>query len=129
MVVLQNDARPHAGGELILRQADASSLQIGWRLDAVPPHVDRVVAECAGDEGRHAHIRTIAVGGFHREARHREFANIEIHAAERTEEDFLGRQVHEHRIDAVDLDRAVHQRTNAVVIADRDGQLELRHLF
>ena len=127
MVVLQDDARPHAGCELIFRQADALALEIGGRLDAVLAHIDRVVTERPRDECRHAHIGAIALGGLHREARHRQLADVEIHAAERAEKDFLRRQIHEHRIDAVDLDRAVHERTHAVVIADRDRQLKFRH--
>src|SRR5262249_61481537 len=39
----------------------------------------------------------------------------------------IWRQVHEHRIDAVDLHRAVHERTHAVVVADRNGELKFRH--
>ena len=121
VVVLQDDARPHAGGELIFRQPDAPALEIGRRRDPVAAHIDRVVTECPRNECRHAHIRAVALGGLHREARQRQFADVEVHAAEGAEEDLLGRQVHEHGIDAVDLDRAVHQRTHAVVVADGDG--------
>jgi hypothetical protein len=123
----QNDARPHAGGELIFRQPDAPAFEIGGRLDAIRAHVDRIVTEGPRHERRHPHIGAIAFGGLDREARHRQFTDVEVHAAEGTEEDFLGRQVHEHRIDAVDLHRAVHERTHPVIVADRDGELEFRH--
>ena len=48
--------------------------------------------------------------------------------AKRAEEDFLRRQRHEHRIDAVDLHGAVDQRAVAVVVADGDGKIELGHV-
>ena len=127
VVILEDDARPHAGRELIFRQPDALALEIGRRLDAVAAHVDRVVTERSRDECRHPHIGTIVLGGLHREARHRQFAEVEIDVAEGTEEDFLRRQIHEHRIDAIDLNRAVHERTHPVVITDRDRQPEFRH--
>src|SRR5262249_10175479 len=47
---------------------------------------------------------------------------------EGSEEDFLGWQHHEHGLDAVDLHRAVEQRPCAVVVADRHGQFEFRHV-
>src|SRR5262245_38519503 len=98
---------------------------------SIPPRTqtmsDGFTPECPGHERRNSDIGAIAFGGLHREARHRQFADVEIHAAEGAEEDFLGRQVHEHRIDAVDLHRAVHERTHPVVVADRDGELEFRH--
>jgi hypothetical protein len=56
--------------------------------------------------------------GLHREARHRELADVEIHAAEGAEEDFLRRQIHEYRIDPIDLHRAVHQRAHPIVVPD-----------
>src|SRR5262249_3636543 len=96
-------------------------------LDAVLAHVDRIVTECPRHERRYSDVGAIAFGGLHREARHRQLADVEIHAAERTEEDFLGWQVHEHGTDAVDLHRAVHERTHPVVVADRDGELKFRH--
>src|SRR5260221_4440564 len=37
MVVLKDDARPHAGGELILRQSHPPALEIGGRREVVPP--------------------------------------------------------------------------------------------
>ena len=120
VVVLQDHARPDAGGELIFRQADALALEILRLLDAVGAHIDRVVAERARHEGRHADIGTIALRGLDREARHRQLADVEIHGAEGAEENLLRRQRHEHRIDAVDLHRAVEQRAGAVVVADRD---------
>ena len=128
VVVLQHDAGPDAGGELIFRQPDALALEVGRRLDAVGAHPDRIVPERPRHEGRHADIGTVPCRGLHRRARHRQFADVEILAAEGAEEDLLGRQRHEHRIDAVDLHRAVDHGTHPVVIADRNGQLEFRHL-
>src|SRR5437870_2533449 len=127
MVVLKDDARPHAGGELILRQSHPPALEIGGRCDAIPPHVDRVVTERPGNESRYPHIGAIVLGGLYGEARQRQFADVEIHAAESTEEDLLRRQIHEYGINAVDLDRAVHERTHAVIATDRDRQLEFWH--
>ncbi len=121
VIVLQHDTRPDAGGELIFGLADALALEVGRRLDAVLAHIDRVVAERARDEGRDGDIGIIAVGGLHREARHRQLADVEVLAAEGPEENLLGRQVHENGIDAVDLDRAVHEGTHAIIVADRNG--------
>src|SRR5262245_50778317 len=87
VVILENNARPYAGRELIFRQPDAPALEIGRRLDAVAAHVDRVVTERSRDECRHPYVRTIVLGGLHREARHRQFADVEIHVAEGTKED------------------------------------------
>ena len=119
MILLQDRARPHAGGELEFRQAHALALEVFGLLDAVGAHIDAVVAEHPRHEGRDAHIGTVALRRLHREARHRQFADVEIHGAEGAEEDFLRRQGHEHRVDAIDLDRPVEQRARPVVIADR----------
>ena len=127
MLILEDDARPHAGGELIFRQSHTAALEIGGRFDAVPPHVDRVVTERPRNEGRYPHIGAIAFGDLYGEARQRQFADVEIHAAESAEEDLLRRQVHEYGINAVDLDRAVHERTHAVIATDRHRQLEFWH--
>src|SRR5689334_3092246 len=89
VVILEDDACPHAGRELIFRQPDAPALEIGRRLDAVAAHVDRVVTERPRHECRYPYVRTIALGDLHREARHRQFADVEIHVAEGTEENFL----------------------------------------
>jgi hypothetical protein len=85
------------------------------------------MAEGAGDEGGHTDVGTVAVCCLDREARHRQLADIEILAAKCAEEDFFRRQIHEDRIDAVDLDSPIHERTNSVVVADGHRQLELRH--
>ena len=119
VIVLQDGARPDAGGELIFRQADPLALEILRLLDAVGAHIDAVVAEHARHEGRHADIGTIALRGLDREARHRQFADVEIHGAKGPEENLLRRQLHEDGLDAVDLHRAVEQRTGPVIIADR----------
>src|SRR5262249_7846951 len=65
--------------------------------------------------------------GLHCEARQRALADVEILVAEGPEKDFFRVEPHEHRIDTVDLHRAVDQRPVAVVVADRDGQIELGH--
>src|SRR5260370_22699234 len=75
MVVLKDDARPHAGGELILRQSHPPALEIGGRCDAIPPHPDRGVAETPGKENPDPPIRGILLGALHREDRHRQFAD------------------------------------------------------
>ena len=128
VLVFQHGARPDVGGDLILRHADAPALQVlGPRDAAVGADIDRVVAERARRKHRHADIRTVAVRGLHREAAHRQFADVEIGVTEGTEEDLLRLQQHEHRIDAVDLHAAVDQRAHPVVVADRDGERELAH--
>src|SRR5437868_3994865 len=120
MLVLQNDAGPDAGRELIFRQSNALALEILWRLDAVGADINRIVAESARDERGHAHIGAAALRHLDRKARHGQFADIEIHAAKSAEENFLRRQIHEYWIDAVDLDGSVHQWPHPVVVADRD---------
>jgi hypothetical protein len=129
VVFREDDARPYAGGELIFGQADALALEIGRRLDAVGAHIDRVVAEGARHEGRHAHIGASTLRGLDREARHRQLADIEVDGAEGAEEDLLRRQRHEDRIDAVDLHRAVEERAHAIVITDRDRKFQLGHAW
>jgi len=39
------------------------------------------------------------------------------------EEDFLRRQIHENRINAVDPHGSVHQRADPIIVADSHGQL------
>src|SRR5258705_14018512 len=63
MVVLKDDARPHAGGELILRQSHPPALEIGGRCGGVPPHGERVVAEPPGNQNRDPHKGGILLGG------------------------------------------------------------------
>ncbi len=124
-VVLQDGARPDVSGELVLRHADLLALQILRLLDAVGAHIDRGVAEHPRHKRRHANVRTVFRRGLHREARQRALADVEVLVAERAEEDFLRIELHENRIDAVDLHRAVDQRAIAVIVADCDGQVEL----
>src|SRR6516165_138375 len=125
-IILQDDARPYAGGELIFRQSDALALHVFRRFHAVLAHIDGVVAERARDEGRYTDIGTIPAGSLDREARQRQLANVEIDTAKCAKEDLLGRQAHEDRVDAVDLHDPVHQRANPVVISDGYGELKLR---
>src|SRR5262249_56200663 len=67
--------------------------------------------------------------GCHGEARQGVFADNEVLGGKWAEEDFLRIELHEHRIDAVDLDGAVDQRPVAVVVTDRDGEIEFGHLL
>src|ERR1700737_1926355 len=76
VLILQDDPRPHACGELKLGQADASAFEVFRRLDPVPAHIDRVMAEGARDEGGHADIWAAAFCCLDREARHRKFPDI-----------------------------------------------------
>ncbi len=121
VVVLEDRARPDAGRELILGQTHALALEVGRRLDAVVAHIDRVVAEGARHEGGHADIGAVAERGLDREARHRQFADIEVDRPEGAEEDLLRRQLHEHRIDPVDLNGAIEQRARPVIVTNRHG--------
>src|SRR5260370_10282543 len=66
MVVLKDDARPHAGGELILRQSHPPALEIGGRIDAIPPPLDPVVTERSGNEKPDSPQRAIMLGGPYR---------------------------------------------------------------
>jgi len=95
--------------------------------DAVGAHENRGVAEAARHEGGHADIGAAPERRFQSEAGERQFANIEIAGAEGAKENLLGHELHEHRIDAVDLHGAIHQRPVAVVVADGDGEIEERH--
>ena len=92
VVVFQNGARPHIGGQLIFRHADFFALEVVRLLDAVGAHIDRGVAEGARHERRHADIGAVALRGLDREARQRQFANVEFGVAEGAEEDFLRRR-------------------------------------
>src|ERR1700737_5645413 len=68
VLFLQDDPRPHACGELKLGQADASAFAIFRRLDPIPAHIDRVMAEGARDESGHADIGAAAFSRLDREA-------------------------------------------------------------
>ena len=127
VIVFQEGARPDIGGELIFRHADLAAVQILRRLDAVGADIDRGVAESARHECRHRDIRAIVPRGLDRVARQRQFADVEFGGAEGAKENLLGNERHVDRIDAVDLHAAVDQRPGAVVIADRDGEIELGH--
>src|SRR5580704_17048611 len=127
VIVFQESARPDIGGELIFRHADFAALEVLRRFHPVGADIDRGVAERARDEGRHRDIGTIALRRFHRIARHRQFANVELGGAEGAEENLLRHELHIDRIDAVDLDGAVDQRAGAVIVADRDREIELGH--
>src|SRR5580693_3226021 len=85
------------------------------------------MAEGARDKSRHRDIGAIALRGFHRVARHRQFADVEFGGAEGAEENLLRHKLHEHWIDAVDLDVAVDQRTGAVIRANGNGKIEIGH--
>src|SRR5258708_20348176 len=85
MVVLKDDARPHAGGELILRQSHPPALEIGGRCDAIPPHVDRGVTEPPGKENRYPPIRAILLRGLYPQTRQPQIPNPQIPAARNPE--------------------------------------------
>ena len=126
-VVFQNRARPHIGCQLVFRETHFPSCQVLRFFDPVGAHENRGVPKTAGYKGRNSHIGALTKCGFEREARQRQLANVEIHGAEGAEENFFGHEFHEHRIDAVDFDRSVDQRAVAVVIPNRDGEVEQRH--
>jgi hypothetical protein len=126
-IVLEDHPRPHVGGELILGHADLLALEVLRLLDAVGAYIDRGVAERLRHEGGDADIGTVAERGLDGEARQRQLADVEIGRAEGAEEYLLRRQRHEHGIDAVDANGPVDQRTVAVIVADRDGQIEIGH--
>jgi hypothetical protein len=87
------------------------------------------VAEGARNEDRNADIGAVVLRRFDREARQRQFADIEFGGAEGAEEDLLRRQRHENRINTVDPHRAVDQRARAVIVADGDRQFEFVHFL
>ena len=127
VIVFQEGARPDIGGELIFRHADLAALEVLRLFHPVGADIDRGVAEGARHESRHRDIGTIALRRLHRVARHRQLANVELGGAEGAEENLLRHELHIDRIDAVDLHRTVDQRAGAVVIADRDREIELGH--
>ena len=127
VVVVEEGARPDIGGELVFRHADLAALEVGGLLHTVGAHVDRGVAERSRDEGRHRDVGAIALRSLHRVARQRHFADVEFGAAKRAEENLFRTERHVHRVDAVDGHDAVEQGTGAVVVADRDGEIELGH--
>ena len=129
VIVLQDRARPDIGGQLIFRQADLLAFEVFRLLDAVLAHIDRGVAEGARQKHRNADIRAVVLRGLHREARERQFADVEFGRAEGAKEDFLRRQGHEDRIDAVDAHGAVDQRARAIIVADRDRQIQFVHFL
>ena len=129
MVVLQDRAHPHIGGQLVFGQADAAAAQVFRLLDAVGADVDGGVAERARQEYRYADVGQLAVGSLDGGTGERQFADVEFFAAKRAEENFFRRQRHEDRIDPIDLDGAIDQGTATVVIADGHGELQFVHMF
>src|ERR1700733_3857422 len=85
------------------------------------------MTKSARDESRHCDVGTIALRGLHRVTRHRQFADVEFGGAEGAEENLLRHELHENRVDTVDLDDTVDQRAGAVIRADGDGKIEIGH--
>ena len=127
VILFQERADPDHRGQLVFGQANLLALQVFGPLDPVLADIERRMAEHPRQERGHADIGQRAVGRLHGGGRQRELANVKLGLPERAEEDFLWREAHEHRVDPVDLHVPIEQRTAAVVIADRDGQLQLAH--
>src|SRR6185369_12671279 len=87
----------------------------------------RGVAEHTRDEGGHADVGAAALRRLHREARERQFADVEFGMTKGAEEDFFRRQGETGRLDTVDLHAAVDQRARTVIRADGNGEIELGH--
>jgi hypothetical protein len=66
--------------------------------------------------------------GLDRVARQRQFADVELGSAESAKENLFRDERHIDRIDAIDGNAAVDQGAGAIVIADRDGEIELGHI-
>src|SRR5215467_2841679 len=127
VVIFENCTCPHIGRQLIFRHTDLLALQIGWRLDAIGPDINRRVAKSARHEGRHAHIGTIALVGLEGETRHRQFTDIEFRPTKSAEKNLLRIERHEYRIDTVDPDKPIRQGTGAVIVADSYGNIKFGH--
>src|SRR6478735_3276590 len=127
VVVFENRASPHIGGELIFRHADFLALKISGLLDPVGPYINGCVSERTRDESRYSHVGTLALSRLDGKTRHRQFADIEFRMAEGAEENFLRIECHEYRIDAVYLYEPIAQRASAVIVADGNGKIEFGH--
>ncbi len=127
VIVIEEGARPDIGRELIFRHADFLALEVRRLLDAIGADIDRVMAEGAGDEGRHRDVGTVTLRHLDRIARERQFADVEFGGAEGAKENLLRDQRHIDRVDAVDGDAAVDQRPGPVVLADGDREIEFGH--
>ena len=127
MIILKDGARPHVRGQLILRQTDFLPLKIARLFDPVRTHINGRMTKCPRDEGGHPDIRAIFLRGLYREARQRQFTDIEFGLPEGAKENLFRRQRHAGRLDAIDLDCPVDQRPRAVVGADGDGKIEFGH--
>ncbi|MNT47133.1 hypothetical protein D3C72_1838250 [compost metagenome] len=126
-VVLQDRARPHDRGELVLRNADAAALHVLGTPDTILAHVDGGVAERPREKDGHCDVRTVAARMLDQVARERQLADIEVLAAHGAEEHFLRVERHVDGIDAVDLDAAIEQRAGTVIVAHGDGEAEFGH--
>src|SRR6185312_11220733 len=121
VILLEEDAHPNAGGELIFRQADTPATQIRGCADAaVVADENRPVAEHARGEHRDADIGVVAARGLDGEARQRQLADIELRSTESTEKDLLGLEEHVNRIDSIDRYLPVQERSYPVIVARCD---------
>ena len=124
--VLQDAARPDRPGLLIFRHADALAAQVGGRRDArIGAHDDAGVEELAHGEDRDRHPAGIAARHRDDQRRHRHLGDVEFGEAQLPPE-HLGRMHHGgDELDPLRRDTAFEQRPRALVVGERDTQLEV----
>ena len=124
--VLQDAARPDRPGLLIFRHADALAAQVGGHRDArIGAHDDAGVEELAHGEDRDRHPAGIAARHRDDQRRHRHLGDVEFGEAQLPPE-HLGRMHHGgDEPDPLRRDTAFEQRPRALVVGERDTELEV----
>ena len=125
-LVLQDAARPDRPGLLIFRHADALAPQIRRRGDAgVGAHDDAGVEELAHGEDRERNPAGVAARARDDERGHRHLGNIELGKAQLPPEHLGGMNHGRDKLDALRGDRSLDQRPRALVVGERNAQLDL----
>src|SRR5262249_37953285 len=125
--VLQDAADPHRRRHVILRHAHALAAEIARLPDAraVADEHGRV-AEGLGRIDRDGDER-LAPAAENRVGRERQLGDVRLPEASHPVEDLLGRQREHVELDALRRHGAGLERERAIVIAHREGEVELAH--
>ena len=128
MVVCQDAANPHAGGQLILGRSHSPAGEIlRSAYSAGGVHIDGGVSEHARGKDRDRDERWIGREERHYVRGEGHLGGVELPMPQHAEERLLDRQVQIPQVDAVGLDAALGQRPGPVVVPAPERQAEFGH--